>query len=229
VAGSGDSAALAVAFETSTRSPSIAVRFGEQLRELRLEGDRPHASDLLPALDRLLTECGARPSAIDALIVGLGPGSYTGLRVGVATALGLGYGTGARLRGVASVEVLAWQELKPGEQAAVLLDARQGQLYFARYERTADEIVTLHAPCVTTPAELGALLPEGTAIFGEPGIAEAAHLTAGQRAHLRIDATPSARALLELGLARLARLGPHSPAELEPLYLRAFAAQARRR
>jgi tRNA A37 threonylcarbamoyladenosine modification protein TsaB len=133
------------------------------------------------------------------------------------------------MRGVASVEVLAWQELKQGEQAAVLLDARQGQLYFARYERAANEIVTLHAPCVTTPAELGALLPEGTPVFGEPGIADAARLTQAQRAHLRVDAVPSARALLELGLARLAHLGAHTPAELEPLYLRAFAAQARRR
>jgi tRNA A37 threonylcarbamoyladenosine modification protein TsaB len=66
-------------------------------------------------------------------------------------------------------------------------------------------------------------------IFGEAGIESAAQLEGGALARLRTDAVPRASALLELGLLRLEREGPHAPSELEPLYLRAFAAKARRR
>jgi tRNA threonylcarbamoyladenosine biosynthesis protein TsaB len=219
---------VAVAFETSTRMPSVAVRAGGEVRVAVLEGDRPHASDLLPALDRLLRELGAPPSSVQAVFVGLGPGSYTGLRVGVATALGLALGSGARLRGVPSTELVAWQWLQAGETGASLIDARQRQLYLAVYRRTDDEVVAVHPPRVATAAEVRELLPTGVPIFGDAAAADAAELGATERARLR-DCAPSARALLDLGSSRLARHGPHAPRELEPLYLRAFSAHARRR
>jgi tRNA threonylcarbamoyladenosine biosynthesis protein TsaB len=246
--------ALAVALETSSRTPSVAACELDALPiaaapplaaafvEERLSGERQHASDLLPALDRLLrrlaessraergagSPAGSPASLIGAVVVGLGPGSYTGLRVGVATALGLARGTGALLRGVPSGEALAWAELSAGQEAVVLLDARQGELYFAHYRREAGEVAAVRAPCVAKAGELARLLPRDVPIFGSPGIERAAPLDASALARLRTDAVPSAAALLELGLARLVRLGAHAPAELEPLYLRAFAAKLRR-
>src|SRR5262245_14853132 len=108
--------------------------------ETVLDKDRSHASDLIPALDRMLKEIRARPSQIGAVLVGTGPGSYTGLRVGIAIALGLSHAAGAAIRGVCSFETLAWAETKPGEECVVLLDARQDELYLARYRRTKDEV-----------------------------------------------------------------------------------------
>lgn len=220
---------LIVALETSARPPSVAVSLGGRRVSVALAPDRPHASDLLSVLDRLLRSLGARPADIGAAIVGTGPGSYTGLRVGIATALGLSRGSAALLLGVPSGETVAFAELAPGAEGVALLDARQGELYYAHYRRTADEVETVRAPCVVTAEELALLLPQDIPIFGDVAAADAAQLTPAQRTRLHPQAMPRADALLELGAARLERSGPHSPAAVEPLYLRPFAARQRRR
>jgi tRNA threonylcarbamoyladenosine biosynthesis protein TsaB len=218
-----------VALETSSRPASVAARRGERVVEVALEAGRAHASDLLPALDRILRELEAEPADIVSVLVGTGPGSYTGLRVGIATALGIARGAGAGLRGVPSGETLCFGELAPGEEAAVLLDARAGELYFARYRRTRDEIEVLRAPCVLRPGEVGAALPPGIPIFGDAEAREAAGLDAVTASRFRAGVVPRALALLALGAARLERLGPQKPAEVAPLYLRPFAVRQRRR
>ncbi|MDE0893035.1 MAG: tRNA (adenosine(37)-N6)-threonylcarbamoyltransferase complex dimerization subunit type 1 TsaB, partial [Planctomycetota bacterium] len=80
---------LLVALESSTRSPSIAVYLDGELHFEALDGDRPHASDLLPRLDAILGSLKISPRDITHVAVGTGPGSYTGLRVGIATAQGI--------------------------------------------------------------------------------------------------------------------------------------------
>ncbi len=221
--------AFAVALETSSRSPTVAVRAGERVLEVRLESGRAHASDLVPALDRMLRELDGSPAAITSVLVGTGPGSYTGLRVGIATALGVARGTGAKLRGVPSGETLCHGELAPGEEAAVLLDARSGEVYFAHYRRTADEVEVVRAPCVLRPEEVAAALPRAGPLFVDAPSPAAIGIPESVRERLRVDVHPRAASLLALGDARLARLGPQTPAEVQPLYLRPFAVRAARR
>ena len=221
--------AAAVALETSTRSPTVAVRCGAQILETELGSERRHASDLLPALDELLRRAGLAPRAIETVIVGTGPGSYTGLRVGVATALGLARGSGARVLGLSSTETLVFGALAPGAEAAVVLDARSNELYFARYRRTATGVETLHAPCVVSAAELETLLAPRSLVFADDDAVRAAGLERRTDLALERGARPRARTALEFGLARLAREGPGALASVEPLYLRAFAAKSRRR
>jgi tRNA threonylcarbamoyladenosine biosynthesis protein TsaB len=220
---------LAVALETSTLEPSVAARRGAQTLEQELAGARPHARDLLPALERLLRELGAAPREVDTVVVGTGPGSYTGLRVGVATALGLARATGARLAAVPSTESLVRAALAPGEEASVVIDARSGELYFARYRRGPAEVEVVLAPCVVRAVALEPLLAPGSLVLADHDAVRAAGLE--RRADLRIDrrSRPRALATLELGLARLAARGPDDPSGVEPLYLRAFAAKSRRR
>jgi tRNA threonylcarbamoyladenosine biosynthesis protein TsaB len=220
---------LAAAFETSTRSPSVALRVDGVIHEEHLSGERPHASDLLPALDRLLAKTRRNVRDLGLIVVGTGPGSFTGLRVAAATALGLARGTGARLFGLPSIEALCWSALGVGEEAAVVLDARQGELYFARYLREAEGVRVLHAPCIVVPAELSALLPPELCILGEPETARAASLPAASAARIDVDRRPSAAAVLELGAARFAREGAHGSEGIEPLYVRAFASRSKPR
>jgi len=195
----------------------------------RLDEDRRNASDLLPVLAELLEELGSAPAHIERIVVGTGPGSYTGLRVGIATALGLARATGAELVGVPSVEALARAGLQIDEEGVVLLDARSHQLYYAHYRRTRTGIEAVVAPTITTPTELVELLPDQIPILADPGVAEAAELNASQRARLRSGFAPEAEALLELGLARLEQDGPMQLTEIRPLYLRPFAVHPRRR
>jgi tRNA threonylcarbamoyl adenosine modification protein YeaZ len=188
----------------------VAARAEGRTLQAELSSTRAHASDLLPALDGLVRALGRAPREIDAVYVGLGPGSYTGLRVGIATALGLARSTGAALVGLCSFEVLLWERLRPGETGGVLLDGRGGGFYHARYARGVEGLEVLLAP---------AILPE----------AEARARAAGDGRSFGVDDPPRARALLELGAARLARAGPMRPADVQPLYLRPFQATTRAR
>lgn len=218
-----------VALESSHRAASVAVRHDGRTASARLEAARAHASDLFPRLEALFRELGARPDAIATVIVGTGPGSYTGLRVGIATALGLARGSGAELVGVPSGETLVFERVEPGREAVFLLDARSNELYFARYRRTAGGVDAVEPPCVLRPEALAERLPEGVPIFGDATVADAARLDAAARARLVSDAVPSSEALLELGLRRLEERGPTPPDALEPLYLRPFATTQRKR
>ena len=226
--------ALVIAIESSTRVASVAVSFRGRTIESSLASERAHASDLLPSIDRALRSLGATPKDIRAIVVGTGPGSYTGLRVGIATALGIARASGAAILAVPSGETLAFGALAPGAEALMLLDARSGELYFARYRRTADEVQVVVAPRVIVAADVPALVAlDATArnlpIFGDATVAEAANLDDAARQRLVADATPKASALLALGTARLARGLVHRLDEVEPLYLRPFAATERKR
>jgi tRNA threonylcarbamoyladenosine biosynthesis protein TsaB len=220
---------LAIAIETSTRAPTVAVRRGGATLERELAGERPHASDLLPALSRLLAELGARPSEVRTVVVGTGPGSYTGLRVGIATALGLARAHGAALAGVPSTESQVLASVPDGATATVVIDARAGEVYFARCRRAGTRIETLEAPAVLPAAELLPRLAPGELVLADDDAVRVAGL--GARPDLTIDrrSRPRAAAALTLGLERLAAGGPRASERLEPLYLRAFAAKSRRR
>ena len=220
---------LVVALETSTRAPSVAARLEDEVRSADLSGERAHASDLLPTLAELLADLGAAPGEIDLVLVGLGPGSYTGLRVGVATALGLARGTGAEALGLSSSEVLAWHALRPGERAWHLLDARGGALYATRLERSDDDVRVLAGPEAVALEEFEIDLVEGERLFADEAAREAARLTGALAARVETGERPHASALLELGSARAAR-GERTPLErLRPLYLRPFEARVRKR
>ncbi len=218
-----------VSIESSARPPSVAVRINDLRLSRVLETGRRHASDLLPALGELLEQAGTSAADITTVIVGTGPGSYTGLRVGIATALGLVRGAGARMQAVPSVEALALRALEPGELGAVLLDARSRQLYFALYERLEEGVRAVRPPTVTNSAELVGLLPRDASIIADEAAAEAAGLDDTLRSMLRTGFAPHADDVLELGLARLEAEGPLAPEQVEPLYLRPFTPNTRRR
>jgi tRNA threonylcarbamoyl adenosine modification protein YeaZ len=218
---------IAVALETSSPRGSVAVRVGSELRELELAVGRTQATDLLPTLERLLSELGGG-GRIGAVLVGLGPGSYTGLRIGVATALGVAFASGALLRGVDSFEALAWRELAAGEEGDVLLDARGGCVYWSRLRRTPTGIETLEAACALEPRAAGECVRGRPIALAEPECLALLGLSPRDVGELRTGRVPAAGAVLELGLAALERAGPQRPEELEPRYLRAFGARPRR-
>ena len=111
-----------IALETSVRAASVAVDWGQGAQTRFLEAERAHASDLLPVLSALL-EGQAQAKDVGLIAVGTGPGSYTGLRVGIATAMGLAEASGAQLVGVPSVKALAFL-IWPPENAALLCSMR---------------------------------------------------------------------------------------------------------
>ena len=129
-----------LAIETSGDGGGAAVlRDGELLAEAVVSGPRTHGSELLPCIDRAVREADANRRDIDLIAVNRGPGSYTGLRIGLATAAGLGAALDRPVVGVDCLEVMARQYVTaPGFDVALkrelwpVLDARRGELMTAR-------------------------------------------------------------------------------------------------
>ncbi len=220
---------LIIAIETSARPPSVAIRTAGVTRQITLDQDCRNASDLLPELHSLLIELDIAPSRIQQVIVGTGPGSYTGLRVGIATALGISRGCSADLQAVPSFEAIAIKNLECGESGAVLLDARSKQFYRACYLRTDSGLECLHSPSVISAHEWRADLPQTDCLLVSDATVLNADFTTQERQRVRECSVPQAAEILELGIARFKSQGPLQPEQVEPLYLRPFAANIRRR
>lgn len=222
---------VSIALDTSTRTPSIAVRSRGLLVERSLQPERSHASDLLPALEQALSELEARPAEIELVAVGLGPGSFTGLRVGIATARGLARSTGAGLIGLPSGEIIAQRRLEAGQEALHIQDARGGTFYVSHFARDAAGQVRSVAPArLALPDELGEILSALPAaqLWADQGALQLLEQRAWREASL-CDPRPQASCLLEIAEKRAQTADWTPSTELEPLYLRPFAARARRR
>lgn len=105
------------------------------------ERENAHGESILPLIERVLAEAGWSRSALDRIAVGVGPGSFTGLRVGIAIAQGISEGLEVPLIGVGSLEAMAWAA--PGEPAASrcpVLDARRDEMFFALYSPEGREL-----------------------------------------------------------------------------------------
>ncbi len=124
---------MLLALDTSAERGSIALFDGERLiGESWLDADERHAASLLVCLDRLLVECKRALAEVDRIALSIGPGSFTGLRIGLATALGLAFGTERLLVPVPTLAALATQA-NPGGPVAPVLDARRGEIYAGLY------------------------------------------------------------------------------------------------
>ncbi len=216
-----------LAIETSTRTGSVAARFGARRGVQQLEGERAHAIDLLPRIEALLAElasdaCAAALDSIERIAVGIGPGSFTGVRIGIATAQGLARATGAALVGVPSFAALAFRELAVGEDAATVFDARAQRFYFAHYRRTRVGLETLAAPIAIRAADLATRVHAATRILGDARVATLKELDAADRERVETGAIPRADAVLDLADLLPRDASAARTHALEPMYLRAF-------
>ena len=130
----------ALALETSGRTGSVALaRDGGVVAEEQFAHGLKHAAGIIPIVDRLCRGQGWGPREIDEVYVSVGPGSFTGLRVGVTVAKTLALATGAKVVAVPTVEVLV-RNAPPGwERAVIVLDAKRGQIFTAVYENRGGE------------------------------------------------------------------------------------------
>src|ERR1700722_10668811 len=150
-------------FDTSTSSTVVGLRLRDgttlQLRDDPEEGERPgHATRLLSLTNELLSDADVAWGSVARIVVGVGPGTFTGLRVGVATARGLAQSLGVELVGMSSLLALSYaaRASVPDGMTGVLpvIDARRGEVFAGVY----DEQIELIAPHPLAPSEIGKLL-----------------------------------------------------------------------
>ena len=216
--------------ETSGRGGFIGLAEGAALRGLRrLEESRRHARDLAPATAELLAAQGWKARDLHGVVVSRGPGSYTGLRVGVMSAKTLAYAAGCALVGVDTFAVVAEQAPAEASRVDVLADAQQDKVYVQSFGREAGGWQPLDALTVWPFAEWLAGRAAEAWVSG-PGLHRwAARLPAGAPAVNAALWDPQPESLLQLGLARYTAGGRDDPFALEPLYLRPSSAEEQRR
>jgi len=199
-----------LALDTSTPSVTAAVHDGTRvLAEATVVDARRHGELLAGQVAQVLAEAGLTPQDLTAIAVGVGPGPFTGLRVGVVTALTLGLALGVPVHGVCSLDALARRAVVDGP-FVVATDARRREVYWARYSA---EGARVGLAAVSKPADLAAELG-GLPVLG-PGAELYAEVFGGAA---EACAPMSAGALAEVALAALASGGALLPAR--PLYLR---------
>ena len=213
---------MELAIETSTRGASVALASPQGVTSRALEPETAHASDLLPLVDSLLQQAGGSLADVRRLYVGVGPGSFTGLRVGAAVALGLARALSLDLVAVPSVEAVAWSHLMPGETGSVVLDARSGALYVATYERQDDDLLERLPPTRMLLTQASGFNLQPGLILGDKRALAWFDIDGQADWTWRADAQPRAHDLLPLGQRRFAQNGPSDPCEVRPLYLAAF-------
>jgi tRNA threonylcarbamoyladenosine biosynthesis protein TsaB len=228
-------APLLLAIETATRVCSVALARGEELIASRSDADaRLHSERLLPMVDALLADAGARLADVEAFAVSIGPGSFTGLRIGLATVKAFAFRDGRPVAAVSTLAALCASAAADAGEApvAALLDARRGACYAACVSRAGAPRADLLADCVLTPAELAAKLPRGARVVVGESAGEGAAALSARRPDLALlalaDAGASAASVVRLGARLLAEGAGRDAAELAPAYLRRAEAEARR-
>lgn len=145
-----------LAVDTATRNCSVAVSDNGALRaELSVGTGQTHSKHLLDLIEQTLRGAGLEIGEIDGFAVTVGPGSFTGLRIGVSSIKGLAFALDRPVVGVSSLEALAWQAVPCARPICVVLDARKGQVYFGRYRYAHGCLKTEKREQVLTPEEIG--------------------------------------------------------------------------
>jgi len=222
---------LTLALDTSTRDGSVALGEDEVvLGQLTLSVRATHSETVLPAIDELLRETGRSPRDLGAVVVGAGPGSFTGVRIAAALARGICFPTGALLFAYSSLAAIASNAAgaDAGGPICALLDARRDQVYAAGYQ-TSPRFEELFPPCAEMLDDVLAGLD--SKVWTVAGV-----LTDSMRERIVESGVqllpadrgkPRASALLRLmwtcpEAGRIAR-----PAHWEPTYVRASSAERR--
>jgi tRNA threonylcarbamoyladenosine biosynthesis protein TsaB len=187
------------------------------------EAGRDAALRILPLVDEVLAEAGVRLEQVSALAAGIGPGAFTGVRIGVAVAQGLAFGAGLPVIGINSLEALAWAALQgrpAADEALACLDARMGEGYWGCFRRDAARgVAAIAGPALCTPLALAADVRARAAVASGRGLRLLQSL-ADWQVDGDADALPQARHLAQLAALRLARGEAVDAALLQPLYLR---------
>ncbi len=146
--------------DTATTYLSLALSTeAEVLQASCTRLQRDHAKCIIGELDALLQRASLTRQNLAGIAVGIGPGSYTGLRVGIATAQGLARGLGISLTGVSTLAAIAHGQLQEDETAIMTLDARRGQVYAAMYHRSDSSLTECLAPHKVVLTELKERFP----------------------------------------------------------------------
>jgi tRNA threonylcarbamoyladenosine biosynthesis protein TsaB len=224
---------LVLGIETSTTQGGVALVDASGLvSEYTLNVEVTYSERVLPAIERMLEDAGIALSALGGLAVSIGPGSFTGLRIGLSTVKGLAYATGLPVAAVPTLEAMAWVLPEARLPVCPVLDARRQEVYAALFRHGPEGLVRLMEDTALAPEALAACIEEPTLFLGDAlhTYGDLLRRLLGERFRLPplVQRGPRAACVAELGRQRLLRGERESVAHLVPSYLRMPEAELRR-
>jgi tRNA threonylcarbamoyladenosine biosynthesis protein TsaB len=214
---------MLLAIDTSTRVVGVALYDGIQVvSEVMWVTKDYHTVELAPAVDQTLSKVDANVTDINAIAVALGPGSYTGLRIGIALVKGLSLVGQLPVVGIPTFDILAAAQPVVDRQMVTVLRAGRGRLAAGWYRSNADEWESLEKTEVITPEQLSRQITKPTLVCGELTGDERKLL--GRKRKKVVLASPARSVrrpsyLAELGWERWCLDQMHDPVTLSPIYL----------
>ena len=227
---------LVLALETAVARTSVVLADDDrELSAWRADTQRDLCSRLASEIAAVISRAGRTFDDLDLVAVGLGPGSFTALRVGLATAKALALARDRPLVGIPSLAAMAWhvRDRLPG-LVCPMLDARREEIYAALYRPSHDRVIPVEPEFAAGPAGLAerlSSLEQPVTLFGQLDRLPAADIARAlpARATLWRDETivPDALAVAQLARRRFAAEGPDATASLRPIYVRLSYAEER--
>lgn len=216
-----------ILIETSTSLCSAAlVEDGRIVCERMSEEPRVHASMTAPFVDGILKERGLKVGDCSAVAVGSGPGSYTGLRVGVSTAKGLCFGAGIPLISVGTLDTLVWQAIDEGltppdcKYIIPMVDARRMEVYTAVFSPEGKQLTPTEA-CIVDEGSFADRLAEGPVLFIGDGALKCKDVITSSAASF-VQCCPKATGMKHPAMKALKEGSFEDTAYFEPFYLKEF-------
>ncbi len=217
---------IVVGIDTSTQQTSVAIGTEREILGRIQVAGKAQQESVTPALEQLLRWCNLELGQVGGFAVGVGPGLFTGLRVGVATAKTLAQVTGAPIVGITSLDALAYAVRYTHRRIVAVVDARRGEIFFSVYRSVPGGVVRETEHAVAHPshlvAELEALPGEVLAVGDGAMLYRDAMQELGSRVEIGSStlANPDAAAMVELAVPRLLREEHDRLFDVVPLYLR---------
>lgn len=219
---------LILAIDTSTEQASIALSEGSvPIAEWSWRVGRNHSTQVKPAVQWLMQLANTGVHDIDTLVVASGPGSFSGLRVGISLAKGLAMARDIPLVGISTLDVLAFAASPGGGPVCACMEAGRGEVYVALYSGSPGEWQRLSEYLVLPMPAAAQLAAKAALVVGSAADAVVAAIPAGRRPDVFNGPWQPRRAsfLAELGRRFFDAGGSDQRFELEPLYLRRSAAE----
>ena len=221
---------LVMGIDTSTTQGGVALLSGQGvICEYTLNIKATYSERLLPLINRALQDAGITLGQVEGFAVAVGPGSFTGLRIGLSTAKGLVVVGGQPLVGVSTLEAMAWTLPFCAHPVCPILDARKGEIYCALFRHEGDRLIRLMDDTAIAPDRLLSRIQQPTVFLGD-GLVVYEGLVQSELKELALFPPLAGRggraaAVAELGRRRLLRGDRDDLMQLAPQYLRPSEAE----
>jgi len=220
---------MILAIETAVEKVGVALGDSRGIAaSVSLSSDRRHAESLTPMIEFACSHAGMSLSDVSAIAVDIGPGLFTGMRVGIATAEMLAWSLDVPVVPVCSLDIVAASLWHAEDTVVAALDARRGELYWAMYRPDVvnKKMIPITSPVVSSPEDMIVEVNDrGEPVWcvGSGFVRYRNDVELITHAQFAPDAlaTPSADVLVEIAVARIARDETVEARDIEPMYLRA--------